>query len=152
MGSSSHGPLMSVQVAVGILTHREERVLVRDERRNALKMCVVFALGAIARPIRPLTGLRLWMGRLLGGLFSHAGGTDALRKARQRSRTVGGPMEPVLYRRSGHMGHKRRMMPDYYPSPLLVTIHHPCVLSGTRASERNGSNRQGTGAISTIAR
>ena len=30
------------------------------------------------------------------------------------------------------MGHKRRMMPDYYPSPLLVTIHHPCVLSGAR--------------------
>ena len=112
----------------GILTHREGRVLVRDERRNALKMCVVFALGAIARPIRPLTGLRLWMGRLLGGLFSHAGGTDALRKARQRSRTMGGPMGPVLYRRFWTHGaqapHDARLLSialtGHYPSPSLV--------------------------------
>ena len=34
VGGSSHGPLMSVQVAVGILTHIEERVLVRDERKE----------------------------------------------------------------------------------------------------------------------
>ena len=78
---------------------------------------------AIARPILPLTGLRLWMGRLLGGLFSHAGGTDALRKARQRSRTVGGPMGPALFATSGPMGHERHEGPEV----PTVTIHRPCV-------------------------
>ena len=63
------------------------------------------------------------MGRLLGGLFSHAGGTDALRKARQRSRTVGGPMGPALFATSGPMGHKRHEGPEV----PTVTIHHPCV-------------------------
>ena len=91
-------------------------------------MCVVSALGAIARPTLPLTGLRLWMGRLLGGLFSHAGGTDALRKARQRSRTMGGPMGPTLTAASGPMGHERHEGPEV----PAVTIHHPCVLSGAR--------------------
>ena len=87
-------------------------------------------LGAIARPTSPPTGLRLWMGRLLGGLFSHAGGTDALRKARQRSRTVGGPMGPALFATSGPMGHKRHEGPEV----PTVTIHRPCwLLSITRA-------------------
>ena len=45
------------------------------------------------------------------------------------------------------MGHKRRMMPDYYPSPLLVTIHRPR-LSGTRTSESKGKTRRGTGVTS----
>ena len=130
MGNSSHGPPHERTVAVGILTHKEGRVLVGDERRNALKTYVVFTLGAIARPIRPLTGSRLWMGRLLGGLFSHAGGTDALRKARQRSRTVGGPMGPALFATSGPMGHKRHEGPEV----PTVTIHRPCwLLSITHA-------------------
>ena len=117
---------------MGILTYIEERVLVRDERAERARPYVVSALGAIARPIRPLTGLRLWMGRLLGGLFSHAGGTDALRKARQRSRTMGGPMGPVLYRRFWTHGaqapHDARLLSialaGHYPSPSFV--RNPC--------------------------
>ena len=91
-------------VAVGILTYIEERVLVRDEEAERARQYVVSALGAIARPTLPLTGLRLWMGRLLGGIFSHAGGTDALRKARRRSRTMGEPMGPHTPLSSGPVG------------------------------------------------
>ena len=174
---------------MGIWTYMEERISRwRRERANALDRTSC-PLGAIARPTLPLTGLRLWMGRLLGGLFSHAGGTDALRKARQRSRTVGGPMGPVLYRRFWTHGaqapHDARLLSialaGHYPSPLRA-VRNPCkrkkrveqtrnrrdlnnraiaryypspfaqVRKKDPCKQRNGSNRRGIGAISTIAR
>ena len=113
----------------GISTYTEERVSRNETReQNALDRTSCPLLGPLRGPLRPLTGSRLWMGRLLGGLFSHAGGTDALRKARQRRRTMGGPMGPVLYRRFWTHGaqapHDARLLSialgGHYPSPLLV--------------------------------
>ena len=46
-----------------------------------------------------------------------------MRKARQRSRTVGGPMGPALFATSGPMGHERHEGPEV----PTVTIHRPCV-------------------------